>query len=330
MVVHSKRDATIIKFNPRRGHPDGIPVDRYEVSFHAEDVPANGYKAFSLPNSERPRYIRGSLIKNSNTMENEFLRVHINGNGTLDILDKRNEREYRSLHYFQDSGEAGNGFEHKAPSEDMILHSIGLPASASIIRDTPLEAVFRVDIEMNIPSGLTGSRHSRSNETLSCRISSLFRLEAGAGRVDVETRIDNNAGDHWLRVVFPSGIKSDFSYAEQPFDVVKRNVQLPDLNDFPREKPSPAHPQLSFVDVSDGENGLMIANQGLYEYEVTDDEDRSIALSLLRCTDKLYGGYFAVSEETQIPGSPVSGSAYLPLQYHTASRPLDGWLYGGI
>jgi len=306
-IVNSKREAVIVKFNPRRGHPDAIPVERYEVSFKAVDIPANGYKALSIQDSKCQRHIAGSLVKNNNTMENEHLRVKINRNGTLDILDKRSGKEYPSLHFFQNSGEAGNGFEHKAPEKDKVVFSTGIGADISVVKDTALEAVFRTDIELMIPKGLNSNIQSRSEETVSCKISSLLTLKTGAARVDIETRIDNRAFDHWLRVVFPSGIQTDLSYAEQPFDVVERNVKTPDFNNFPHEKPSQAHPQLSFVDVSDKSFGLMIANQGLYEYEVIDNEDRSIALSLLRCTDRLYGGCFAVSEETRIPEAQCLG-----------------------
>jgi len=44
------------------------------------------------------------------------------------------------------------------------------------------------------------------------------------------------------------------------------------------------YPQKSFVDVNDGERGLLLANRGLPEYEVLSEEDGStIALTLLRC-----------------------------------------------
>lgn len=43
-----------------------------------------------------------------------------------------------------------------------------------------------------------------------------------------------------------------------------------------------AHPQKSFVDVSGGGVGLTLINKGLPQYEVKDDEARTIALTLLR------------------------------------------------
>ena len=60
------------------------------------------------------------------------------------------------------------------------------------------------------------------------------------------------------------------------------------------------------MDISDGKAGMIIANRGIYEYEVTNDETRSIVLTLLRCTDKLYQySYMLVDEgwvEIEIKG----------------------------
>ena len=64
---------------------------------------------------------------------------------------------------------------------------------------------------------------------------------------------------------------------------------------------------LSFVDVAGESNGLMIANNGLTIYEVKDDEKRTIAVTLLRCTDRLYSGPFSTSEDMRIPEAQCIG-----------------------
>jgi mannosylglycerate hydrolase len=48
------------------------------------------------------------------------------------------------------------------------------------------------------------------------------------------------------------------------------------------EDSTTTHALQSFVDVNDGDQGLLIATRGLPEYEVIDDENRTIALTLLR------------------------------------------------
>lgn len=307
ITVSNVRLADVIKFNPRKGLADCIPVDRYELSFKAADVPANGYKSFNITDGGRARCLQGSMLKSDNVIENEYLLVSINPNGSLNILDKRTKHEYRSVHYFEDSGERGNGFVYEAPVRDSIINSLSSCARISLVENNPLRIVFMIDVVMHLPECLTSDRNARSDKNVDCKISSRITLEAGSPRVDVKTVVDNRAKDHRLRVVIPTYINSDYSYAEQPFDVVRRNVKLPDLNNYTVEKPFPIHPQLSFADVTDGQKGLMLVNQGLYEYEVKDDEHRSLALTLLRCLDRIYVGVFSTCEEIRIPEAQCLG-----------------------
>ncbi len=307
MAIASVRTADVLKFNPRKGHPDGISVDRYELSLKAADIPANGYKALTITDGGKARSAPGGMLKGGNVLENECLRVRINPNGTLNILDKRTRHECRSAHYFEDDGECGNGFVGEAPAKDTLISSKSGRASVSVVEDHALNATVMVETVMHLPESVTPDMRARSATTVACRIQSRITMRAGSPRLEVRTVVENRAKDHRLRVVFPTGIKSDYSCAEQPFDVVRRSVPLPDGKAYPEEKPLPIHPQLSFADVSDGKKGLMLANHGLYEYEVKDDESRSIALTLLRCLDRIYGGVLATCEEIRIPEAQCLG-----------------------
>lgn len=306
-VSGARMGADVVKFNPRKGHPDGITVDRYEVSFRASDVPANGYRALRITDGGKAKRLQRGMLKADNVIENEFLRVKINPNGTLDVFDKRTKHSYRSVHYFEDSGERGNGFVYEAPARDKVINSLSSSARISLVENNPLKASFTIETTMDLPESATPDMNARSDRRVACKIISTVTLLAGSPRIDVRTVVDNRAKDHRLRVVIPTDIKSDYSYAEQPFDVVRRDVKLPDLNNYPKEKPMPFHPQLSFTDVSDGKKGLMLVNHGLYEYEVKDDESRSIALTLLRCLDRIYGGAFSTCEEIRIPEAQCLG-----------------------
>ena len=116
-------------------------------------------------------------------------------------------------------------------------------------------------------------------------IISQISLYPGVPRVDFRTEVDNRARDHRLRVHFPSPVRTDWSEAEGTFDVLRRPLGVPtDTSDWV-ERPVPTHPQKTFVDVSDGDAGLMVINRGLPEYEVLQEADGSVtvALTLLRC-----------------------------------------------
>jgi len=294
MAVVDLRETVEIRYNPLKGHPSTPRVMRCEITFLAENIPANGMKTYEIKNSEDIPVLKNGIITSHNTMENQYLIVVVNTNGTIDIIDKQTGKHYQSLNYFEDCGEAGDGFTRKKPMKDRIVTTLGSNATISITENNELMGEFQIDMLIELPLGISTDRTERSSQLVKNFITTTVLLLKGANRVDVKTKFTNNAKDHRFRVVFPSGIKTDYSYAEQPFDVIKRPIQSEDYVDL-------VHPQLSFAGVCDQTVGLMIANKGLYEYEVLNDNQRSIAITLLRGTNKMYEGAFAESEKTQAP-----------------------------
>ena len=94
----------------------------------------------------------------------------------------------------------------------------------------------------------------------------------GAGG-DVRAEVANRAADRRRRGLFPAGVATGHSDAEQHFGVVRRPVAAPPEAANAPESPVAYYPQKTFTDLSDGESGLMIANRGLAEYEVMTEED---------------------------------------------------------
>jgi alpha-mannosidase len=134
--------------------------------------------------------------------------------------------------------------------------------------------------------------------------------------VELETTVTNHAKDHRLRALFPTMLEVESSVAEGQFDVLERPIGVPsewgpDASLF--------HPQQSWCDVSDGDQGLAILNQGLTEYEVYPTPSRAIALTLLRCVGTLSGGGDA-------PGAELTPEAQCQGTYtlHYAIHPHAG------
>ena len=57
-------------------------------------------------------------------MENEFLSVVIQPNGTLDVTDKQTGRTWTDLGYFRDCSEIGNPWEHVSVPFDEVLNTL--------------------------------------------------------------------------------------------------------------------------------------------------------------------------------------------------------------
>jgi alpha-mannosidase len=193
------------------------------------------------------------------------------------------------LNRFEDSGERGDEYTYSPPENDEFVRAPRAVPVATITEAGPARWTLEVRQVYSLPSRISSDRRSRSDERVDCEIVSQIRLYPGVARVDIETEVDNRAEDHRLRALFPSGVVSEFSHAEQHFGVVKRPTAPIESDDTWYERPVNTHPQKTFTDLNDGINGLMIASRGLPEYEVLTQNDgtATLALTLLRCVSWL-------------------------------------------
>jgi len=269
-----------------------MTCDRAVVHFEAAEVPGFGYATYHL--DREPYAARGGLVCGPNAMENEDLRVDINGDGTLRVLHRGTDTVFDGLHYFEDGGEAGNAWMHVEPALDSVITSRGGAARIGLEEDGPLLARYRIEVTMDVPAGLEENggdpwqrldggenASSRTDETRKLAITSWVTLRKGAGAVDLVTRFDNPCKNHRLRALFPTRLNAATCHVESAFDVVEREIEHGPDSPW-AEAVKPTFPMQRFVDVSHGDVGLAVINDGLREYEVTADADRSIAMTLLR------------------------------------------------
>jgi len=260
-----------------------LPSTRHYVNVQFKDVPGMGYRTFLVrPVKKLKLSLPKTMLTGPQTMENEFLAVRINCNGTLVVRDKKTGRVFEDLGYFRDSGEIGNPWEHISPPNDATFTTLNDKASVALIRDGELEASFRVTIDWALPECRTADDKSRSERLKTYTIVNTVTLRRGQPWVEVVTELDNTVTDHYLQVSFPTRIEADRVAAQGQFDVIERQIARPDYSPYD-EVPQTEQPMNSFIDISDGESGLALLNEGLKGYEAHDDPDRTLSLSLLRC-----------------------------------------------
>lgn len=276
---------------------------RERIEFVAADLPAYGLKTFWL-------YPRGlaqaasepasSLASPApNAIENEWFRVEANAqDGTLTVSDKQTGAVYMGLNRFVDSGDVGDLYTYCPPQDDRLISQPAEPPRIELVSAGPARATLRISGRWQLPAACNQSRSGRSDELVSCAITSEVSLIPGARRIDMQTSIDNAAKDHRLRVLFPVPFSVEQVAAEGAFEVCNRPVAATRPQDGTNwaESPVNSFPQKRFVDISNGERGLAVLNRGLPEYEVLQDVagvpagGMAVALTLLRCVEWLSRG----------------------------------------
>lgn len=302
-------------------HTRSFPYNsvRHKVFFDTGEVPGCGYKIFKAVKLDEKTQGKahlltsnsttGNILKSPDLMENEFLKVKINSNGTFDITDKRTGKCFLNMNYYEDSGQVGDYWVNRKPMYDRTYNSLGCNAEIWAEESGPLRAVLVSRITMRLPVSADKNPTGRTAELKDMTIKTSVSLSAGSDAVDVAVEFENNHEDHRLRVMFPTGIENvKKADAGGHFIVDSRDIKPQGPEDGTIWQDMATQPHSDFVDVSDGKNGVAFINDCLTEYEVLQDDSRTVALTLLRavgnwiCTEFRVGSVFPSQKGSQCFG----------------------------
>lgn len=297
---------------------DVLPVSRHSIRVYVKDIPSLGYKTLKVvPKYNTRAKTPKNMLREAQTMENEYLFVKINPNGTLDVTDKETGKVYRGIGYFKDTGENGSPWEHKAPELNEVYTTLNERAVISLVYSGELETTYRIILNWAIPEDLTDNGKCRSKRLAPYKIEMLVTLRQGERRVEFVTNIDNRIPNHYLQAAFPTGIDAEYVYAQGQFDIIKRPITKPDYSLYD-EIPMTEHPMNSFVDICNENEGAAILNTGLKAYEADDDFEHTLYISLLRCFElRIYvtpeeQNYARIEDGSQSFGNHSFRYAFMP------------------
>ena len=297
-LVHQRRDAAGFHVS-RYKFPTVEP--RHVISVSAKlAVPPFGYTTIIVEPFEGPTRYLGSMATSHRTIENEVLRLTVNPNGTLAVLDKRTNHAFDQLLTFEQRADIGDGWFHGVAVNDRIFNSSACFAEVALIADGIDKATLRIDLTMNVPPSFDFRKMEREERMAPLRIVSDVTLRRGTDRIECTTTVHNTVLDHRLRALFPTGLAGDTYWSDGAFDCIERPVKLVADNAIRKELDIETRPQISWTAFGDGRAGLAVVSRGLPESAVVNTPDRPIALTLLRAFRK------AVFSDDN-PGGQVQG-----------------------
>ncbi len=324
-------DITYTKYN----YPKQTYADTFTLLVDTREVPPFGWKGIRIERREKFSTFSTSLRSGKNFLENDFLRIDVHARGEVTLRDKLNGQVFSGLNVFEDSGDVGDEYNYSYPKLDRRICSNKARASVKVIEKGPLRAALQVVLTMKVPQSAAPDRRARSNRLSKLKIISTLYLTQTSRFVEISTTVKNTAKDHRLRVLFPTGIKTDAVLADSQFCIVERKQQKYNVREFTIEHPASVAPMQRFVTLKDAKKGLTLFSYGLPEYELRLDRQRTLALTLLRCVGLLAGddlitrpggkaGWHNETPEAQCLGTHTFRYALLP------HRPEDTALWSFI
>jgi alpha-mannosidase len=238
----------------------------------------------------------------SRTLENAFVEVAVARDGTLTVADRTTGRAWSGLHRFEDAGDRGDEYTFCPVDGETPWTSSGCEATTRVVEPGPLRAELEVRLTLPLPAGVSDDRRRRVGSA-TCTAVTRVRLEAGADRVELQTRLVNRASDHRLRVHFPDPTGDPARVrAQGAFAVVERPAR-PEWDERWDEPPALTGHTGGVVCAG----ALCVLSRGLPEYEAIPLQDGGVdlALTLLRAVGWLSRDDLSTRPVAAGPAVPV-------------------------
>lgn len=290
-----------------------LPKDRFripymkrfvKVTLFLKDMPAFSWDTYDLVRADTASYQKESMIFDR-IIENEYIQLKVQENGSLRLFDKISQKVFHDLLVFEETGDIGNEYIYFQPTGTKPILSTDLPTTFSVVIDRPELAKVRLEQVMMVPESadalleeeqkkvleFRNRKAGRSEKMIPMKVTTFITVRQYSKKIDFETYVDNQAKDHRLRVLFPTGMKVATHEADSIYEVVTRPNVVPKTWENPT---NPQHQQ-AFVNLRNDQYGLTVGNFGLNEYEILDSS--TIALTLFRGVGEMGDwGYFPTPE----------------------------------
>ncbi len=265
-VVNSKGEEMVAKIEelPNSFNFD-LPKDKFrepyiakkiKLTLEVSEIPSFGFEGFALI-PEEAKVNKETMVKSENEIETPFYNVKFNKDGSFDLLDKANNKNWAGLGVFEDCGDIGNEYIYFMPVGEKPITTKGIDAKIKIVEDEPFRATVEVIHTMNIPKKANEvldqeiqdlvefkkRKAKRVSEFIEQKITVRYSFEKVNPVIKAKAEFNNQALDHRIRVLFETNLDTPYHYTDSIFEVAKRNT----VPDKVWENPCNAQHQQAFL-----------------------------------------------------------------------------------
>ncbi len=257
------------------------PFMEFDIQLN-QILPSMGYRTLYIE-----PHVAGKLLaaeKSSEALlENAFWEITLNDDGTLRLLDKASGLIYDRALEIEEGSDDGDEYDYSPSREEWRLTSAQGEHEVEVIHEAwQSRAVIRH--RMAVPADLAERSARQQTGTLEAELT--VTLSHNSRRIDVEARLGNHADDHRVRVLIPTPFTTDTVLADTQFGSLTRPVQDEAMANWQeegwKEAPLPVWNLLNYAVLQERRNGMALFTEGLREFEVTGERQKTFALTLLR------------------------------------------------
>ncbi|MBU1874317.1 hypothetical protein KJ688_11430 [bacterium] len=184
-----------------------IKKQQYSCVLDLKNIPAMGYKTFKiLPVRKSPMPSKKNIITDHHILENDYIRVTINDNGTFNVYSKETGVSYKSLGYFIDRVLSNTDSKHPQPK----IISTDMSPTISRVDNNMLFGSYKIEYNWV---------HTGVNDSKRTKISIILSLDRLSRSVDINFDLVDATDNHQIEYFFPINFKVDHIYSDIRFDI---------------------------------------------------------------------------------------------------------------
>jgi mannosylglycerate hydrolase len=244
-----------------------------------------GYDTIYVKEGHTNKLAEGAIAKGS-SLENDYLRLDIEDDGSWTVFDKLSQITYKNQHVFVDDGNAGDEYDYSPSFNDQRFSSIGCMIDKEVVENTSLKGALHLKYSMMVPK--TTNNDKRSDELVELTFDVNVSLERDKSYFNIKTTINNQVENHRIQVLFDLCKRVKTNFADIQLGEIEREneFELTDVSvrDQWHERYYPVFNQHKYSGLKDEtENGFIVLNKGLPQYEIYQEETTKLAITLLSC-----------------------------------------------
>lgn len=267
-----------------------IPAFGYTVIYcdNLQSTFMPGEKSYGYEQYQPPYRLQGGQMTGHHRIDNGRLIVELNSRGLLDVMVKETGRTLRNLHLLENRSDIAEGWNWRPAPCDTVIFGDNSLEQFGVLSDGPCCTVWKLTYALRLPVKAEAGLKRRSREEQIQRVTTTVTVPKDSELLYFETTLANHTENNRLRVLFPTESAEDCFYTKTPFDFVKWNVAHED--DTHRIEPDTrVHPAQGISRIGEDDAAVALYSKGLYEIEVTENQERALALTLFRAAESETG-----------------------------------------
>ncbi|MBD3354093.1 MAG: hypothetical protein GF364_21605 [Candidatus Lokiarchaeota archaeon] len=258
----------------------------YQFKFLAIKVPPLGYETYNISvENDSASEIIGETYVNAKQdfLENDVIKVLVEKNGTLTLIDKELKLTYKNLNLYCDTGNKGCGYEYIPLENDKAITTEQCECKSELYEACPAYSEIKITIPWKLPESIKADHSARTKIEKKLLLNCFVRIYPGnRRRIDIRMEFTNLIKWHQLKAVFPTELNVDNEFVDAHFHVFNRPVDTPWDFEGPYATTG-VYPQHKFMGIYNSKEkcGIAIINKGLPAYETVRDKDNNVNINLI-------------------------------------------------